>query len=96
MLQRIHKKKEDITHKQRKSPEDVRGTGNFEVVAKCVEEKILNENQAVSMTVLHELYGLPEDARYKGKLKARIQTVYPEKTTLFKFEAKYCRSRSQC
>ena len=51
----------------------MRDTGNFEVVAKCVEEKILNKNQAVSMTVLHELYGLhPEDARYRGKLKARI------------------------
>ena len=58
----------------------MRDTGNFEVVAKCVEEKILNKNQAVSMTVLHELYGLhPEDARYRGKLKARIQTAYPEK-----------------
>ena len=32
------------------------------------------------MTVLHELYGLhPEDARYRGKLKARIQIAYPEK-----------------
>ena len=58
----------------------MRDTGNFKVVAKCVEEKILNKNQAVSMTVLHELYGLhPEDARYRGKLKARIQTAYPEK-----------------
>ena len=53
--------------------------GNFEVVAKCIEEKILNKNQAVSMTVLHELYKLhPEDARYRGKRKARIQTAYPE------------------
>ena len=58
----------------------MRETGNFEVVAKCIEEKILNKNQAVSMTVLHELHGIhPEDARYRGKLKARIQTSYPEK-----------------
>ena len=49
------------------------------------------------MTVLSELFGLhPEDARYRGKFTARIQTAYPEKTTLFKREAKYCRSRSQC
>ena len=85
--------KEDVTHKKRKSPEDVRDTGNFEAVAKCIEEKIFNKNQTVSMTVLHELYGLhPEDARYRGTLKARIQTAYPEKL-LFKFEAKYCRSQ---
>ena len=73
-------RKEDITHEKRKSLEDVRGAGNFEVVAKCVKEKILNENEAVSMTVLHELYRLhPEDGRYRGKLKARIRTAYPEK-----------------
>ena len=57
----------------------MRDTGNFDVVAKCVEEKILNKNQAISMTVLHELYGLhPEDAKYRGKPNARIQTAYPE------------------
>ena len=73
-------RKKDVTHKKRKPLEDVRDTENFEVVAKCVEEKILNKNQAVSMTVLHGLYGFhPEDARYRGKLKARIQTAYPEK-----------------
>ena len=47
-------RKEDIIHKKRKSLEDVRGTHNFEVVSKCIEEKILNKSQAVSMTVLHE------------------------------------------
>ena len=77
-------RKEDITHEKRKSLEDVRGTGNFEVVAKCVEEKILNKDLVVSMTVLHELYRLhPEDARYRGKLKARIQTACPEKNYSF-------------
>ena len=55
-------RKENETHK--KPPEDVRDTDNLEVVAKCVEEKILNKNHAVSMTVLHELYGPhPKDTR---------------------------------
>ena len=78
-----------MTNKKRKSPENVRSTGNFEVLAKCVEERILNENQAISMTVLHELYGLHPDARYRGKLKARIQIVCPEKL-LFLSLKEYC------
>ena len=63
--------------KKRQLLEDLRETGNF---AKCIEEKILNKSQPISMTVLHELYELhTEDVRYGEKLKARIQTAYPEK-----------------
>ena len=50
------------------------------MLAKCVEEKVLDKNQTVPTIVLHKLCGLhPENARYRGQLKARIQTAYPEK-----------------
>ena len=53
---------------------------NFEAVRECIEEKILKENHAVSMKVLHDIFGLEtEDTRYRSKLKSRIQTTFPSK-----------------
>ena len=40
----------------------------------------MKENQAVSMKVLHDIFGLEtEDTRYRSKLKSRIQTTFPSK-----------------
>ena len=53
--------------------------GNFEKV-KEKEEKVLTESQAVSMCILHDLYGLStDDIRYYSKLKARIQSESTDK-----------------
>ena len=53
--------------------------GNFEKV-KEKEEKVLTESQAVSMCILHDLYGLStDDIRYRSKLKARIQSESTDK-----------------
>ncbi len=32
--------------------------GNFDAVIRCIEERILSQNQAISITVLHDLYGV--------------------------------------
>ena len=47
---------------------------------KLVSKKVLTENQAVSMSILHDLYGLStDDTRYRNKLKARIQSEFTDK-----------------
>ncbi len=36
---------------------------------RCIEERILSQNQAISITVLHDLYGVHvQDTRYRSKL----------------------------
>ena len=57
--------------------EDERESGDFEAVVKCITEKVLNENQALSMKVLHGIFGLrTEDTGYRAKLKTRIQSTF--------------------
>ncbi len=73
----------DYTRKQKHSLKSVRNErsfGDFDQVKKCIEEKILSQNQAISMRILHDLFGAnTEDTRYRSKLKARIQAAYPDK-----------------
>ena len=40
------------------SHSDIQETGNFEAVVKCIEDKIIDQNQAISMSVLHDLHEL--------------------------------------
>lgn len=55
-------------------------TGNFEAVIDCIEKRVLSQNQAVSMSLIHEIYGIHiQDTRYRNKLKSRIQSYFPEK-----------------
>ena len=69
----------DFTRKEKHLTPSLYGKGNFEKVKACIEEKVLTENQAVSMRILH-LYGLSTDAtRYRRKLKARIQSEFTDK-----------------
>ena len=65
-----------------------RSLGDFDQVKKCIEEKILSQNQAISMRILHDLYGVhSEDTRYRSKLKARIQEAYPDKISFLTVDA---------
>ena len=42
----------------------------MDTVYNCIEIKVLNENQAMSMNVLHKLYGISiSDSRYRNRLK---------------------------
>ena len=70
----------DFTRKEKHLTPSLYGKGNFEKVKACIEKKVLTENQAVSMHILHELYGLStDDNRYRSKLKARIQSEFTDK-----------------
>lgn len=73
----------EYTRKQKSSvkvDEKERSLGDFDQVKKCVEEKILSQNQAISMRILHDHFGVhTEDTRYRSKLKAKIQATYPGK-----------------
>eukprot|EP00794_Sanderia_malayensis_P014842 gene14842-biopygen11931 len=54
-----------------------RSSGNFEAVVQCIKERIIDENQAVSMKVLHDIFELQtDDTRYRSKLKSRIISVF--------------------
>ena len=58
----------DFTRKEKHLTPSLYGKGNFEKVKACIEEKVLTENQAVSMHILHDLYGLSTDGtRYRSK-----------------------------
>ena len=55
-------------------------SSNFDLVKEYITDKILDQKQAISMLVLHEIYGLnPGDTRYRNKLKSRIQQAFPNK-----------------
>ena len=43
-----------------------------------IRNSVILEGKSVSMTYLHQLYGLnPGDSRYKSKMKSRIQNIFP-------------------
>ena len=71
---------EDFTRKEKHLTPSLYGKRNFEKVKACIEEKVLTEDQAVSMRILHDLYGLStDDAGYRSKLKAGIQSQFTDK-----------------
>ena len=52
--------------------------GNYNSVTDYVIKHILNEKKAVSIAVLHTIYGLkPNDTRYRSKLKSRLKKDFP-------------------
>ena len=58
----------DFTRKEKHLTPSLYGKGNFEKVRACIEKKVLTENQAVSMRILRDLYGLStDDTRYRSK-----------------------------
>ena len=51
---------------------------DYKAVEKYVKEEIIGQNRAVSITVLHELYGLEiGDCRYRHTLKWWLQEHFP-------------------
>ena len=70
----------DFTRKEKHLTPSLYGKGNFEKVKACIEEKVLTENQAVSMRILHGLYGLTtDDTRCRSKLRAGNQSEFTDK-----------------
>ena len=55
-------------------------SGNLELLKEFIKSNITEGNQAVSMAVVHEMYGDGNlgDTRYRSKLKQRILDIYPE------------------
>ena len=46
----------------------------------CIEKQVFSPNQTVSISLIHELYGIHlHDTRYRNKLKSRIQSQFPDK-----------------
>ena len=55
-------------------------SGNLKLVKEFIKSNIIEGNQAVSMAVVHEMYGDGHlgDTRYRSKLKQKILDIYPE------------------
>ena len=55
-------------------------SGNLKLVKEFIRSNIIEGSQAVSMAVVHEMYGDGNlgDTRYKSKLKQKILDIYPE------------------
>ena len=46
----------------------------------CIEKQVFSQNQSVSMSLIHELYGIHiHDTKYRNKLKSRIQSQFQDK-----------------
>ena len=61
----------------------------IEAVVKCIEDKTIGQNQAISTSVLHDLYELHTgDTKYRSKLKNRIQSAYQEKLRFLRLDQK--------
>ena len=57
--------------------------GDLEAVRKRIQQ-VLGHNQAVSMNILHALYGLqPSDTRYRHVLKNGCNTTFPINYSFF-------------
>ncbi|MEM7299099.1 MAG: hypothetical protein AAF391_12640, partial [Bacteroidota bacterium] len=53
-------------------------SGDFDRVKQYINDSVISQGKAPSMTFLHQLYGLcPGDSRYRNKLKSRIQNSFP-------------------
>ena len=86
---REYTRKSDKAQKRNESHGDIQQTGNFEAVVKCIADKVIGQNQAISMSALHDLYQLHTgDTRYRSKLKNRIQSAYPEKLLFLRLDQK--------
>ena len=54
--------------------------GDYTAVKEYIDEHILCQKKAVSMGILHSIYGLqPGDPRYRSKLKSRLKKDYSSK-----------------
>ena len=63
--------------------------GDFQSVEKYIRNVIISEEKAVSMTVLHNIFGLsPGDDRYRNKLKKRIEKTFPNELLFVKAKEK--------
>lgn len=72
--------REDKSSQSQDNTESGNLKDDFQAVVDCIEKRVLSQNQAVSMSLIHELYGIHvHDTRYRNKLKSRIQLQFPEK-----------------
>ena len=79
-----------VANANTKQFEDNDAKGNFDKVTDYIQRKVLSQNQAISMTVLHDLYGLhTQDTRYRSKLKNRILTKFPNQLLFLTIDAKH-------
>ena len=86
---REYTRKSDKVQKRNESHSDIQETGNFEAVVKCIEDKIIGQNQAFSMSALHDLHELHTgETRYRSKLKNRIPSAYTEKLFFLRLDQK--------
>ena len=79
-----------VANANTKQFEDNDAKGNFDKVTDYIQRIVLSQNQAISMTVLHDLYGLhTQDTRYRSKLKNRILTKFPDQLLFLTIDAKH-------
>ena len=50
--------REDKSSQSQDNTESGNLKGNFQAVVDCIEKRVLFQNQAVSMSLIHELYGI--------------------------------------
>ena len=70
---------------------ELSATGDFQAVKDIISRQITDGKQAVSMAILHEVYGLGVgNTRYRSKLKARIIREYGNRLSFVAMHANKC------
>ena len=69
---------------------DIQTFGNFDAIKNFSEDHVLKNNQAASMSLIHDLYADDHDGdtRYCSKLKQKIVEAFPEKLLFFTIDGK--------
>ena len=69
---------------------DIQTFGNFDAVKNFLEDHVLKNNQAASMSLIHDLYADDHDGdtRYRSKLKQKIVEAFPEKLLFLTIDGK--------
>ena len=79
---KVFRERVNVTLQDENQPEEVQEQGDYEAVKQYVDQHVLLHKNAVSLNVLHTVYGLrPNDSRYRLKLKNRIKKDFAHKVS---------------
>ena len=63
--------------------------GNFDAVVACIEDRVIAQNEAISIAAIHEIFGVhPKDTRYRSKLKSKLQSKFRDQLLFLHVDGK--------
>ena len=78
-------RKKSLSEKQES---EIKPQGNFDAVVNCIEDKIIKQNEAISMSELENLYSVGSYRSLKSKLKSRIKAKFSDQLIFLPLDGK--------